>query len=136
MIGDTSFHRLFPTVQKYLSLWLCLMFFGGTNSACTTMQGAQLHEQLESLEERGSRKPQDWAFLGWWRYLSGDPNGARVAFEKSGSTSLASLGRARLALDRLDHRAAFREASQAAKGDGIEGWVGRQWAEREAEALV
>ncbi len=80
--------------------------------ACGGPPPPTLQEQRSVLEAGA-----DPARLGWWRYLDGDADGASKAFERAPRHPLAALGRARLALDRLDARGALAEAGVASAAD-------------------
>lgn len=77
----------------------------------------------------------DAAHRGWWRYLGGDGPGAAAAFAEAPEDALAALGRARLALDALDPRAALAEAAHATASDGLAAAVARGWAAEAADGL-
>ncbi len=99
--------------------------------ACGGPPAPSLDEQLATVETE-----RDPARLGWWRYVAGDPAGAAAAFDRAPRRPLAALGRARLAMDRLDDRKTLAEAGVAsASDDPLARQVAVGWATRASHRL-
>lgn len=99
-------------------------------SACGGLPAPTLDAQRQVVETT-----QDFARIGWWRYLAGDASGAREAFGRAPADALASLGRAQLARDALDPSQALIEAAHATTADGLVGAVARAWLAEAADQL-
>jgi hypothetical protein len=99
-------------------------------SACGGLPAPTLDAQRQVVETT-----QDFARIGWWRYLAGDASGAREAFGQAPADALASLGRAQLARDALDPSQVLIEAAHATTADGLVGAVARAWLAEAADQL-
>ena len=115
-----------------MSRWITLIALGsllGCGARAPTI------DQQRAVIEQRAPTPKNQAELGWWRYLTGDSEGARAAFKEAPDEPLAALGLARLASDALDHRAAMTAAIQATRGTGLVGLVAQSWVRALAKEL-